>query len=81
MNFPDTISNEALFKDTVLRYFENVKDPRVPDNQKYPFSHLLFMIVCSIICGADDVEAIVNYIESKFDGFRASLGLIAPPSF
>lgn len=81
MNNPGSTSNEALFKDTVLRYFENVKDPRVSDNQKYPFSHLLFMIVCSIICGADDVEAIVNYIESKFDWFRANLGLVAPPSY
>ena len=81
MNHPSDTSNETLFKGTVLRYFENVKDPRVPDNQKYPFSHLLFMIVCSIICGADDIEAIVNYIESKFDWFRANLGLVTPPSY
>lgn len=76
MNDPDD-----LFKHTVLRYFENVKDPRAIDNQKYSFSHLLFMIICSIISGADDVDAIVNYVESKFDWFKSKLGISTVPSY
>src|ERR1044072_4830178 len=81
MNYLSNTTDAKLFNDTVLYYFRNVNDPRAPDNQKYSFSHLLFMIVCSIICGADDVEAIVNYIESKFDWFKTQLGILTPPSY
>ena len=81
MNNQDRASDEALFKNTIWRYFENVKDPRSPDNQKYKFLHLLFMIICSVICGADDIDSILNYIESKIEWFKLKLGITKAPSY
>lgn len=72
---------ENLFTNTIWRHFSHVKDPIVQDNQKYPFSHLIITIVCAMICGANHVEAIVDYIDSKIDLFREKLGIKSAPSY
>lgn len=75
------IDEEKLFTSTIWKHFSSVRDPRVKDNQKYPFRHLIIAIVCSIICGANDVEAIVNYIDSKMEWLRERLGMVSSPSY
>ena len=75
------IDEEKLFTGTIWKHFSILRDPRVKDNQKYPFRHLIIAIVCSMICGANDVEAIVNYIESKMQWLRERLGMTSPPSY
>ena len=51
------------------------------DNQKHPFSHLIITIVCVTICGANYIEAIVDYIDSKIDLFKEKLGMKSAPSY
>lgn len=51
------------------------------DNQKYQFQHLMFFIVCAIICGANNVEDIVNYIDSKIEWLRKLFGIETAPSY
>ncbi len=75
------IDEEKLFTGTIWKHFSILRDPRVKDNQKYPFRHLIIAIVCSIICGANDVEAIVNYIDSKMEWLRERLGMTSSPSY
>ena len=75
------IDEEKLFTSTIWRHFSVLRDPRVQDNQKYKFKHLIIAIVCSMICGANDVEAIVNYIESKMEWLRERLGMESAPSY
>jgi predicted transposase YbfD/YdcC len=75
------IDEEKLFSSTIWKHFSILRDPRVQDNQKYPFRHLIIAIVCSMICGANDVEAIVNYIDSKMEWLRERLGMISSLSY
>lgn len=75
------IDEEKLFTNTIWKHFSILKDPRVKDNQKYPFRHLIIAIVCSLICGANDIEAIVNYIDSKMEWLRERLGMESSPSY
>jgi len=75
------IDEEKLFTSTMWRHFSVLRDPRVKDNQKYPFKHLIIAIVCSMICGANDIEAIVNYIDSKMEWLRGKLGMVSSPSY
>lgn len=72
---------ESLFTNSLWQHFANVTDPRASDNQKYKFKHLLIMIVCAILCGADDIESIVNYIEAKIEWFQERLGILEAPSY
>lgn len=74
-------SEEIVFGNTILSYFQNVKDPRAVDNQRYKFHHLLLMMICALICGANDIESIVNFIESKLDWFKSKLGVPKAPSY
>ena len=74
-------SKEIIFGNTILGYFENVKDPRALDNQHYKFHHLLLMIICAIVCGANDIESIVHFVESKIDWFKSKLGVAKAPSY
>lgn len=75
------IDEEKLFTATIWRHFSVLRDPRVKDNQKYKFRHLIIAIVCSMICGANDIDAIVNYIESKIEWFQEKLGMPSTPSY
>ena len=68
------INETELFENTVWKHFKDVEDPRASDNQKYSLQHLIIMIVCAIICGSNDIESILNYIESKIDWFKEKLG-------
>jgi hypothetical protein len=75
------INEEKLFTSTIWKHFSILRDPRVKDNQKYSFRHLIIAIVCALICGANDVEAIVNYIDSKGEWLRDRLGMASSPSY
>jgi predicted transposase YbfD/YdcC len=77
----DETSDETLFGCAIWKYFANIHDPRVTDNQRYKFDEILFMIVCAIICGCDDVKTIVNYIEAKIEWFSKKLNIIKAPSY
>lgn len=81
MNQVTNPDEEKLLTATIWSYFSEVQDPRVEDNQKYKFRDLIVAIVCGMICGANNVESIVNYIESKIDWFRDKLGLQKSPSY
>jgi predicted transposase YbfD/YdcC len=79
--FVQKIDEEKLFSNSIWKHFSNVQDPRVQDNQKYRFEHLIILIVCAMICGANNVEAIVNYIEAKIEWFQKRLGIEETPSY
>ena len=46
-----------------LDYFDNLKDPRHPSYKTYPVNEILFITLCSVVCGAEgwsDVEDFGN---------------------
>ena len=75
------IDEEKLFSSSIWKHFSKIQDPRVQDNQKYQFEHLIILIVCAMISGANNIEAIVNYIEAKIEWFRERLGIKQSPSY
>ena len=81
MKKEETLAKNELLNNTIWVHFSSLQDARVQDNQRYEFKHLIIAIICGMICGANNVDSIVNYIESKIDWFREILGLEKPPSY
>ncbi|MCB1115519.1 MAG: transposase family protein, partial [Chlamydiia bacterium] len=74
MKKEETLAKNELLNNTIWVHFSSLQDARVQDNQRYEFKHLIIAIICGMICGANNVDSIVNYIESKIDWFREILG-------
>lgn len=53
------------FRDNLEESLAGVEDPRVKDNQAYPFSSLMGIILCAVISGANSIAAIHDYAVSK----------------
>jgi len=61
--------------------FRRVVDPRESDNQIYQFTHLLLMIVCAVLAGANTIVDIHAYAVAKERLFRQFLGTEKAPSY
>lgn len=48
-------------------YFSLVEDYRDTRYTTYALSHILFMVMCGIICGCKDLEEMVEVLENKID--------------
>ncbi len=53
------------FKESVEELFYEVTDPRVKDNQSYPLSSLLVIMLMAVISGANSILAIYDYAVEK----------------
>ena len=48
-------------------YFSLVEDHRNESYITYPLSHIIFMVMCGIICGCKDLEEMVEVLENKLE--------------
>ena len=55
------------FKDKLEEAISGIHDPRAGDNQHYPFSTLMGIILCAAISGANSILAIAEYAAAKRD--------------
>lgn len=69
------------FKDSVEEFFKEVTDPRAKDNQKYPLSSLLVIMLMAIISGANCILAIYDYAHAKHDLIKTSLRMNDIPEY
>ena len=51
-------------------YFELVKDTRSQAHIKYKLSDILFLIICGMISGCNDLEVIIEFGEEKINFFK-----------
>lgn len=69
------------FVESVKEGFCEVPDPRRSANQLYPLMHLIVIILCAIIAGANSITAIHQYAKLKIDLLNHLLGLTKAPSY
>ena len=74
------IDSEALFE-SIREGFKGIKDPRASDNQTYQLIHLLMMILCAVLAGANSILAIHTYALAKERLFRKVLGVEEAPCY
>ena len=77
----DQIEDVEAFLDTLKNGFKDIADPRVQDNQSYPLTALLIIILCAIIAGANTITDIYLYSKTKLWMFQKLLGTQTAPSY
>ncbi len=77
----DQITDREGFLESVEKGFSGIEDPRARDNQTYPFLHLLVMMLCAILAGANTILDIYNYAHLKLHMFRRLLSVEEAPSY
>jgi predicted transposase YbfD/YdcC len=77
----DQLIDRESFVQSLEKGFEELEDPRVADNQSYPFIALLVIIICAVIAGANTISDIHIYSETKESLFRLLFGLEKAPSY
>jgi predicted transposase YbfD/YdcC len=77
----DQLFDKQAFIESIKERFKEIEDPRAVDNQSYPIAHLLVMIVCATLAGANSIVAIHAYAELKLAMFASLLGIERAPSY
>lgn len=69
----DKLADSETFIESIREGFKGVDDPRAKDNQVYPLTDLLIMMLCAVLAGANTITDICNYAQIKADMFRRIL--------
>lgn len=77
----EQIADREAFLESVQEGFHEVEDPRVGDNQSYPLVHLIVMILCAILAGANSILDIYDYAHMKLAMFQRMLKIERAPSY
>lgn len=77
----DELLDQQEFVESIEKAFKEIQDPRVPDNQSYPLTYLLTMILVAVIAGANAIIQIHQYVYLKIAMFRRLLGIEQPPGY
>ena len=77
----DPLIDQESFIQSIEEEFEEVQYPRVQENCCYPLVHLLMIILCAVLAGANTITDIHSYSTIKFHLFSKIIGLETPPSY
>lgn len=77
----DQLLDQQAFVESVEREFSHIQDPRVKDNQSYPLTALLVIILAAVIAGANAITHIHEYGCAKIRLFQRLFGIKKPPSY
>lgn len=77
----DQLLDQQEFVESIERAFKEIPDPRVLDNQSYPLTYLLIMILAAVIAGANAITQIHQYVCVKIGLFQRLLGIEQPPGY
>jgi predicted transposase YbfD/YdcC len=77
----DQIADKQAFVESISEGFKEVNDPRTADNQSYSLIHLLVMILCAILAGANTIIEIHTYAKIKIEMFKRLLEIERAPSY
>jgi hypothetical protein len=62
-------------REQIVSCFAELQAPRQPINQAHLFVDILVIIICAIVCDADDWEAVADYAEAKQEWLSTFLPL------
>jgi len=77
----DHIADREAFLESVQEGFSEVKDPYAPDNQTYPIVHLMVIILCAILVGANTILDMYDYAHLKLQMFQRILKIEEAPNY
>lgn len=77
----DQIADKQAFIESIAEGFKEIEDPRAADNQSYSLIHLLVIIICAILAGANTIIEIHAYAQIKLEMFKRLLGIDKSPSY
>ena len=60
---------------SLLRFFDDVQDPRMDRTQHHSLGDILFITICAVICGADGWTEIELFGNAKLEWLRTVLAL------
>ena len=68
-------------EDTKMQeYFKEIEDTRHQSYVKHQLQDILVMIMCAVLCGLDELGAVMVYIQNKADFFAQNFGIHEIPS-
>ena len=59
---------------------ERFEDPRQQGYVKHKLCDILTMVMCAVICGLDELGAVVTYIQNRAVFFKENFGIASVPS-
>jgi predicted transposase YbfD/YdcC len=75
------LADKEAFLESVQEGFNEIEDPRARDNRIYPLVHLLVIILCAVLAGANTILDIYDYAHLKLTMFQKILKIERPPSY
>ena len=61
-------------------YFNEIADKRHQSYVKHRLQDILVMLMCAVLCGLDELSAVMVYIQNKADFFAQNFGIQEIPS-
>jgi predicted transposase YbfD/YdcC len=77
----DELIDKESFIQSIEEEFNEIEDPRWSKNRCYSLVHLLVIILCAILAGANTITDIYSYSSIKFHLFSKLMGVETPPSY
>jgi len=69
------------FRDSVLRYFSNVPDPRNGYNLTYKLEHIFFIILSAMLAGANSINQVAVFGKVKIQWIKSLIPIDSFPSY
>ena len=61
-------------------FFAALGDPRLPRTRRYPLVDIVLIVLCGLLCGADNYVEFARFACIKRDWFKENLGIQRIPS-
>jgi len=71
----DIPSKEEIFRDSIFSKFSTLEDPRNRERITHKLSDVLFMTICAILCGANNIKEIATYAKRRESWLTVLLSL------
>lgn len=69
------------FRDSVLKYFSNVPDPRKSCNLTYKLEHIFFIILTAMLAGANSINQVAIFAKVKESWLKKIISIDKVPSY
>jgi len=77
----DQLVDKQSFIESIEEEFQEIEDPRLALNRSYPLVHLLVIILCAVLAGANTITEIHAYSCIKFPLFNRVMSVEKAPSY
>jgi len=78
----DNVKIHQEIRASIVLFFQNVPDPRAPDNCSYSLYEILFIIIMAVFAGADCIAGIAQYSKERSKQLSQVLGEdFTPPHY